>query len=129
MIALRLNIRRDGTVCLVDADGRAASPDREFPSPHGFTYETLAALGARQDGDTVTLELANGRAVYAIVERVPTGVNVELVESELFDPPPIDETKAEQIAAERQAARDADGQAMNVTEARGGGVLVEEAGS
>lgn len=141
MIALRLERRRDGSVCVTDGHGSTTSPDREFPSPHGFTYDKLLELGAELVGDRVTLTLANGRAVYQIVERVPTGVNVELVESSLSDPPPIDEGKAAEIAAaraEREAAErlaaaqaivDGDPDAMVIGPsdvANAGSVLVDE---
>ena len=120
-IALRLNRRRDGSLCLTDAHSNPAGPDREFPAEHGFTYEWLAnnADVARIEGDTVTVTLANATAVYRIVNRRADALDLELESSELVDAPPIDEKAAAAIAA----ARKDDEPTGDI--ARGGGVRVE----
>lgn len=146
MIALRLNIRRDGTICLTDAAGSASTPDRQFPPVHAFTYDKIVALGpaARLDGARLTLELANARAVYRVLRdpvaaRAALGLDeppadddghpapisfvaVELETWDLFSPPPIDEAGG---ARYRAAARDSvEAGAGDVASA--GSVLVDE---
>lgn len=87
MIPLRLRRRRDGTVWLVDADGRTAG-ELAFPETHAFRWVWLAQNSdiARVDGGRVVVTLANARAVYEIVEvdpPQPTNVNLRLVEQEI----------------------------------------------
>lgn len=124
MIALRLNKRRDGSYVLTDDNGSPTGPDRAFPDAHWFEYDRLVDMGpaARADGDILHLELCNGRATYRLVrdeaeavallgreEGSPlpgTGIAVELVDSELFDPTDIDE----KLAAKIRAARFPDGE-------------------
>lgn len=130
MIPLRLNKRRDGSLCLTDADGRAAGKDREFPTPHHFSHEWLLAnsANATMSGDTLQLELANARATYRITDRPQNMVTAELVDSELFDAPPIDEDKAAEIAAQVAAERAANPQPGDggASIAMAGSVVVEE---
>lgn len=130
-IALRLNKRIDGSYVVVDTlgrgdavrdgDGNVIGDNRAFPDVHWFRYSYLAEHSdlARLDGDQVILELANGRAVYRITERQPNGVAVELVESELVDPAPLDEAKA---AANRAAKEERAAQALAAGQAGEGSV-------
>ena len=126
-IPLRLNKRRDGTMVLVNADG-ANREDRVFPPRHAFTWDYLAGPGrafVRLEGDTIQLELLNGRATYQIDQQGPGGVSGTLVESELFDAPPIDEDAADLIHTEREAALAADAGAASATVANAGTAVVE----
>lgn len=110
-IPLRLNRRRDGSLCLVDALGRASGPEREFPGVHVFTYEWIAtAEGAKFEGDNIVLNFANGTATYEIVERGGAAVRAKLVSSELTDPAPIDESK---VAAPSETAGRAESSTAN----------------
>lgn len=131
-IGLRLRIRRDGTLCLTDAEGRVAGADRAFPEEHSFTYEFIGRNGAsaKIDGDELKLELANARATYEIVKKGDTGVDVKLVSSELFDAPPIDEDAAAAIQEAKGVVNEAAaGQAVGATEARPGQAVVNEEGT
>jgi hypothetical protein len=105
-IALRLNRRIDGSLVLKDAydragplrgnDGAVIRDEREFPAEHWFRYDWLLATPeATVDGDVVRLELANATAVYRVTEAQARGYAVTLESSELRDPPPLDEAKAE----------------------------------
>lgn len=102
-IPLRLRRRRDGSLTLVDADGRWESHQRAFPTEHVFSHEWLLDSGAAQydDDDRLTITLANARATYRVLEHDTGGVSAELVDHELFDAPPIDEDRAAEIAAAR----------------------------
>lgn len=126
-IPLRLRRRGDGTLALADANG-ALGPDREFPDPHLFVFTWLYGEGADvatvADGE-VRLTLANASAVYRVVDNPdPTtanqGVLGEVVSADYFDPPPIDEAKAEaraaEVAAERHAKAVADARALLAAE-------------
>lgn len=109
---LRLRLRRDGTLCLVDVEANVNSPDRAFPDEHLFPSTWLLGAGSPYttvDGDTITVELANARGTFDIVEREATdghgtvvGISARLATSELFDPPPIDEHRAFEIQLERR---------------------------
>lgn len=110
---LLLRRRRDGTVALVDAQASVSSPERGFPGEHDFLYDWVALNAdiARLDGDTLRLELCNGRAEYRVTTRGPTaawpivGVRCELVGSELFDAPPVDEERAVVVVAAARERR------------------------
>lgn len=89
---------------LIDATA-ADSADAEFPAV--FTFSAKLLLGtlssvARLDGDTVTIELANGHAEYS-VERTASGLLGTLVAVDRFDAPPIDEHRAFELQLERRA--------------------------
>lgn len=105
MIPLRLRRRADGTVCLMAASGAVKGDGLEFPEGHLFLHDVLARESAvmRVAGDSLQLELANGTATYRVDqgETNPQGVYGVLVESETHDPPPVDEGKAAELAAQR----------------------------
>ena len=125
-IPLRLNKRRDGTMVLVNADG-ADREDRAFPPHHAFTWDYLAGPGqafVRLEGDTIRLELLNGRATYRIDQQGPNGVSGTLMEHELFDAPAIDEDSAALIRTQRDQAL-ADGGAASATVANAGTAVAE----
>lgn len=97
MIPLRLRRRRDGSLCLTDANSSVTSPDRAFPETHAFRFDWMRdnKVVSVVDGDQVKIELANGRATYRIVEGDdPSAIYVELIPDsvELFDPPPVEGT-------------------------------------
>lgn len=124
-IPLRLNKRRDGSLCLTDALGRGTGDAREFPPVHVFGYQWVANVGsdvARIEDGEVTLTLANATARYRVVDEGPTAVRGELIESSLSDPPAIDEDKAGAIAA-RRADRVESGTAER-SEARAGSIHI-----
>lgn len=125
MIALRLNKRRDGSYVVLDVNGSATGPDRAFPDVHAFTYDRLLDFGpaAKIDGDQLTLELANATAVYRITERRAATLDVELVDESFTEPTPIDEARAEEIAAAREAAST---DPTELTQAHAGRAVVDE---
>lgn len=104
---LRLRKRRDGTLALTDAARQVNGPDREFPAEFVFTPTLVMGSGGavRLAGDRLLVELVNGRAEYAVTGVRPNGeLAATLASSELFDAPPVDEAKAETVAAEARAA-------------------------
>lgn len=114
-IPLRLRRRRDGTMALIDHRGVVDAPERAFPAEHLFNYRWLLADGAgivALDGEEVRVELVNARATYRIsrhttaAEDGAEGVLCELVSTELFDAPAIDQARADQIAAERSRVKE-----------------------
>lgn len=102
-IPLRLRRRRDGSLCLTDSYGRTSGDDREFPQTHGFTMDWLVNNSnvARMTGDEITLNMANACALYRVTDRRADAVDVELVESSLFDPAPIDDNASGVLDATR----------------------------
>lgn len=106
-IPLRLRKRRDGTLALVDADGRVNGQDRAFPAEHVFTATTalnLAGAGALTlAGDTLTVELCNAKATYKVTESRANGELVATLESaSVSNAPDIDEKAAATLAAQRE---------------------------
>lgn len=102
-IPLRLRRRRDGTLALVDADGRVGGEGRMFPAEHLFTNAWLLdSKAAEIDGDDLTIVLANARATYRVIERTDVGLLAEVTATELFDAAPVDEERAAKIGAERE---------------------------
>lgn len=131
MIPLRLRRRRDGSLCVANIHGTVDATTAEFPATHAFSFDWLFANGdvVSLDGDAIRLDLANGRASYRIVNRGPGGVEVELVSSEVFEAPPIDEAKAEQIAAARAATSGDTGVESASTAAAGTAVVRDDEGN
>ncbi len=127
-VALRLIRRIDGSLCLSDPHGLLTGDNREFPDPHFFAYLYLATTpeaAVAPDGGQVTLNLANAKAVYRVTGRRPDGVDVELVDFELRDPPALDEKLA---AANREAKQDraAQAEAADTSTAFPGDVVVRD---
>lgn len=129
MEALRMRRRRDGSLCITDKNGSTTSPDRDkdLPLEHHITFEMLARESeiVSMKGDLITLEYANAKLVYRIVERHANGVDVQLESCELVDAPPIDEAKAEEIAS-AFAAANAAGVGVDRSVANAGSAVVTD---
>jgi hypothetical protein len=110
-IPLRVRRRRDGSMALIDAARSVTSEERAFPAAFDFgTSWLLANSGiATLAGDEITLDLCNARATYYVTGRDEHVLHAELVDAELFDPPPIDEERAVEVVAAARAARRAGG--------------------
>jgi hypothetical protein len=106
-IPLRLRRRRDGSLALMDADGRPDGDERTFPRSHVFTADTalnLAGAGAFElSGDALTVRLCNATATYQVDERRANGeIAATLVSQSMSTPPPVDEHRAFEIQIERR---------------------------
>lgn len=103
--------RSDGSLTLVGSTHRPDDEDKVFPPEFDFSLKRLGAGAwpATVEGDKITLEYANAKAVYKIdreAEKNSTfeGYHAVLESSEFFDAPPIDEEKRDALRAERDAA-------------------------
>lgn len=83
--------RVDGSMVLVGKSYDAADPDRAFPEEYEFSFRRIyeGAWPATVDGDKVTLEYENAKAVYKVVDRTNDVLKAELESSELFDAPDV----------------------------------------
>lgn len=113
--------RRDGSMALTGKSRSAVDPDRVFPDEFDFGFAQIGegTYPARVEGDKITLEYVNAKATYNVVgplrvasgtdgkytDRADQGYHAVLDPSsvELFDAPDIDQTKADELAAAKEA--------------------------
>lgn len=112
--------RSDGTWCLVGSTHSPADEDRVFPPEFDFSFKALGAskYPATVSGDKITLEYVNAKAVYKIVgglrsykadgsgdyEEFPASGHHAVLEGyEMFDAPPLDTDKRDELLAAKEA--------------------------
>lgn len=111
--------RSDGSLCLVGSTHSPDDEDKVFPPEFDFSFKALGAgrFPAKVEGDKITLEYANARAVYKIVgglrsytarsdeyaEFPDSGHHAVLEGYEFFDTPPLDTAKRDELLAAKEA--------------------------
>lgn len=104
---LLLRRRRDGSLALRGLNGSPSAEDRFFPPDHFFTNEWFRLFSghyAMPTTDTITITLCNGEATYKLTDDPEDnrGIQGTLLSEDHWDPPPVDQERAEAIQVERR---------------------------